>query len=55
MATVVYWTKLNPKKKTCNVGRIATVTAGVAPPLATLFVTSTVGTGVLRLRVLLET
>ena len=38
--------------KVCNVGRIATVTDGVPLPLATVLVTTTVGTGVLRLRVL---
>ena len=38
--------------KVCSVGRIATVTAGVSLPLATVFVTTTVGTGVLRLNVL---
>ena len=38
--------------KVCNVGRIATVTAGVPLASATVLVTTTVGTGVLRLRVL---
>ena len=40
--------------KVCSVGRIATVTAGVSLPLATVFetlVTTIVGTAVLRLRV----
>ena len=38
--------------KVCSVGRIATVTTGASLPLATVLVTTTVGTAVLRLRVL---
>ena len=38
--------------KVRSVGRIATVTDGVSLPLAKVFVTTTVGTAVLRLRVL---
>ena len=36
----------------CSIGRIDTVTAGASLMLATVFMTTTVGTGELRLRVL---
>ena len=50
------WQNSHPDRllgnKVCSVGTIATVTAGVSLLLATVLVTITVGTGVLRLRVL---